>query len=160
MGLRGCGAVGRRNCGAVGRRHCGAQRRGERARRGEGTKGSVAPLSAPTVVPMDDSLRSVDPADVPADAQLFDVREQDEWDAGHAPTARHLPASELAARLGELPEDGDVYLVCRSGGRSRQVAMWLERNGYDAVDVRGGMDQWFEAGLPMVRDGDGDPFVL
>lgn len=109
---------------------------------------------------MSDSIRSVDPADVPDDAQLFDVREQDEWDAGHAPTARHLPASELASRLGELPEDGDVYLVCRSGGRSRQVAMWLERNGYDAVDVRGGMDQWFEAGLPMVADGDDEPRVL
>lgn len=109
---------------------------------------------------MDASLRSVDPADVPDDAQLIDVREQNEWDAGHAPRARHLPASELMARLDELPEDGDVYLVCRSGGRSRQAAMWLERNGYDAIDVRGGMDQWFEAGLPMVSESGEEPFVL
>lgn len=109
---------------------------------------------------MDASLQSVDPADVPEDAQLIDVREQNEWDAGHAPRARHLPASELIARLDELPEDGDLYLVCRSGGRSRQVAMWMNHNGYDAIDVRGGMDQWFESGLPLVADGEGEPYVL
>lgn len=109
---------------------------------------------------MDATLRSVDPADVPDDAQLVDVREQNEWDAGHAPTAQHLPASELIARLHELPEDGDIYLVCRSGGRSRQAAMWLVHNGYDAIDVHGGMDQWFESGLPLVSDGPGEPYVL
>lgn len=102
----------------------------------------------------------VDPADVPDEAQLIDVREQDEWDAGHAPTAQHLPASELIARLGELPEDGDLYLICRTGGRSAQAAMWLNHNGYDAISVRGGMDEWFEAGLPIVSDGEGDPYVM
>lgn len=109
---------------------------------------------------MDASLRSVDPADVPEGAHLIDVREQDEWDAGHAPNAQHLPASELIARLGELPEDGDLYLICRGGGRSRQAAMWLEQNGYDAIDVRGGMGRWLESGLPMVADGDTPPHVL
>lgn len=105
-------------------------------------------------------IESVDPTGVPEGAHLIDVREQDEWDAGHAPHAQHLPASELVARLGELPEDGNVYLVCRSGGRSIQAAMWLNQNGYDAINVRGGMDLWHEAGLPMVADGDAEPRVL
>lgn len=105
-------------------------------------------------------MESVDPAQVPEDAQLIDVREQNEWDAGHAPNAQHLPASELISRLGELPEDGDLYLVCRAGGRSAQATMWLNANGYDAINVRGGMDQWFEAGLPLVSDSEGEPYVL
>lgn len=105
-------------------------------------------------------IDTVDPTAVPEGAHLIDVREQDEWDAGHAPQAQHLPASELIARLDELPEDGDLYLVCRSGGRSIQAAMWLNQNGYDAINVRGGMDQWHEAGLPMVADGGAEPRVL
>ena len=47
-----------------------------------------------------------------------DVREQDEWDAGHAPDAVHIPMGELPERLGELPE-GDVHVVCRSRRRPR-----------------------------------------
>ncbi len=50
------------------------------------------------------------------------MREQDEWDAGHAAAAQHLPASTLMEHLDELPEDGDLYIVCRSGGRSYQVS--------------------------------------
>lgn len=105
-------------------------------------------------------LRSVAPTEVPEGAQLIDVREQNEWDAGHAPTAQHLPASQLIEKLGELPEDGDLYIVCRSGGRSFQASQWLNANGYDAINVAGGMDQWFESGLPMVSDGEDEPFVL
>lgn len=105
-------------------------------------------------------FETVDVTEIPEGAQLIDVREQNEWDAGHAPGAQHLPASELVARLGDLPEDGDLYLICRSGGRSAQASQWLNHNGYDAINVRGGMDAWFEAGLPMESDGDSDPFVL
>lgn len=105
-------------------------------------------------------FETVDVTEIPEGAQLIDVREQNEWDAGHAPGAQHLPASELVARLGDLPGDGDLYLICRSGGRSAQASQWLNHNGYDAINVRGGMDAWFEAGLPMESDGDGDPFVL
>ena len=47
-------------------------------------------------------------ADVPTDAPLLDVREADEWDAGHAPTAQHLPMSELVERIGELPDDDPI----------------------------------------------------
>lgn len=106
-------------------------------------------------------LVSVEPTAIPSGAQLIDVREQDEWDAGHAAEAQHLPASSLLEHLDELPEDGDIYLVCRSGGRSTQVGQWLLQNGYDAINVRGGMGAWIEAGLPLVADGeDAQPYVM
>jgi len=98
-------------------------------------------------------------ADVPADAVLVDVREQDEWDAGHAPDAVHIPMGELPDRLGELPE-GDVHVVCRSGGRSARASAWLQQNGVDAVDVAGGMGAWLEAGRPLVSETGQDARVL
>ena len=106
------------------------------------------------------NVESVAPDAVPDDAHLIDVREQNEWDAGHAARAQHLPASSLLEKLGELPEDGDLYIVCRTGGRSAQVSQWLNGNGYDAINVRGGMDQWFESGLPIESDGEGEAFIL
>ncbi|MCS6712170.1 rhodanese-like domain-containing protein [Brachybacterium sp. EF45031] len=106
------------------------------------------------------TFESVDPTEVPEGAHLIDVREQSEWDAGHAPTAQHLPASSLIERMGELPEEGDLYIVCRGGGRSAQVTQWLNGNGYDAINVRGGMGAWSEAGLPLTADGDAEPYIL
>ncbi|WP_299036350.1 rhodanese-like domain-containing protein [uncultured Pseudokineococcus sp.] len=108
---------------------------------------------------MPDDLRSVPAADVPADAVLVDVREDDEWAAGHAPGAVHLPMGDLPARLAELPE-GDVHVVCRSGGRSARAAAWLQQNGVDAVDVSGGMGAWFEAGRPVVSETGQEPRIL
>lgn len=105
-------------------------------------------------------FESVDPTAVPEGAHLIDVREQGEWDAGHAPGAQHLPASALLEKLDELPEDGDLYIVCRGGGRSAQVTQWLTGNGFDAVNVRGGMDQWVESGLPLESDGDAEPRII
>ena len=64
------------------------------------------------------NVPSVTVNDLPAGVTLLDVREQDEWDAGHAPDALHIPMSELAGRLEELPNDQDVYVICRSGNRS------------------------------------------
>ncbi|MCZ4325162.1 rhodanese-like domain-containing protein [Brachybacterium paraconglomeratum] len=106
-------------------------------------------------------MQTVAPQDVPEGAHLIDVREQAEWDAGHAPTAQHLPASTLLQNLEQLPEtDEDLYIVCRSGGRSFQVAQWLNANGFDAINVGGGMDQWFESRLPIESDGEGEAFIL
>lgn len=77
---------------------------------------------------------------------LLDVREDDEWEAGHAEGALHIPMSEFVARYGELteaaPEDGKVYVLCRVGGRSAQVAQYLIQQGVDAVNVAGGMQAW------------------
>ena len=89
------------------------------------------------------------PADIPAETTLLDVREQDEWDAGHAPQALHIPMSELAGRLGELPENKDVLVICRSGGRSARVTEYLNANGWDARNVDGGMQSWDAAGRPL-----------
>ncbi|RZS91279.1 rhodanese-related sulfurtransferase [Motilibacter rhizosphaerae] len=96
-------------------------------------------------------LPQVSVTDVPADAPLLDVREDDEWAAGHVPWAQHLPMSGLGSRAGEieLPDEGPLYVVCHVGGRSAQVVMWLRSQGVDAVNVAGGMDAWERAGLPV-----------
>ncbi|MFC0429355.1 rhodanese-like domain-containing protein [Kutzneria buriramensis] len=87
---------------------------------------------------------------VPTDAVLLDVREHDEWAAGHAPQAIHIPLGELAERVGEVPQDRDVYVVCRAGGRSARATMYLNQNGWDAVNVAGGMQVWHQHGLSLV----------
>jgi rhodanese-related sulfurtransferase len=87
--------------------------------------------------------------ELPADKILLDVREADEWAAGHAPNARHVPMSELVERVGELPAAG-LYVICRSGGRSAQVTDFLNGSGHDAVNVAGGMRAWAAAGRPVV----------
>jgi len=86
---------------------------------------------------------------------LVDVREQDEWDRGHAPEAVHLPMSELEARYNELPEDANLLIICHSGGRSFRVTDALERAGYNAVNVEGGMLAWHAAGGAVVTDARG-----
>ena len=96
---------------------------------------------------------SVTPNDVPADSYLLDVREPDEWEAGHAPGAHHVPMMEIPARMAEVPTDVDVVVVCRSGGRSGQVVSYLTGNGWDNVrNLDGGMRSWAGAGRDMVSE--------
>ncbi|CAN3981837.1 rhodanese-like domain-containing protein [Kitasatospora purpeofusca] len=104
-------------------------------------------------------IPTIDAAAVPADAALLDVREQDEWDAGHVAGALHIPIGEVVARLGELPDE-KLYVLCRVGGRSAQVVQYLVQNGREAVNVDGGMYAWDGAGRPMVGSGGQDAFVL
>ena len=100
-----------------------------------------------------------DAASVPADAALLDVREQDEWDAGHVDGALHIPIGEVIARIGELPDE-KLYVLCRVGGRSAQVVQYLVQQGRDAVNVDGGMYAWEGAGRPMVSSSGQPAFVL
>ena len=86
-------------------------------------------------------------------AYLLDVREDDEWAAGHAPGAHHLPMMEIPARMAEVPDDADVVVVCRSGGRSGQVVAYLAQNGWDNVrNLDGGMQSWAASGREVVTD--------
>ncbi len=98
--------------------------------------------------------------DLPADAVLLDVREDDEWAAGHAPDAVHVPMTELAARLDDVPEATPVYVICRSGGRSSRATQYLNANGWDAVNVAGGMSAWAGRGRPLVSESAADPEVI
>jgi rhodanese-related sulfurtransferase len=99
------------------------------------------------------------PAELAADTVLLDVREQDEWDAGHAPNAQHIPMGELAGRLDELPADSEVLVICRSGGRSARVTAFLNANGWDARNVDGGMQSWQAAGRDLAC-AEGEPQVI
>ncbi|WP_250000437.1 rhodanese-like domain-containing protein [Actinoplanes sp. M2I2] len=100
---------------------------------------------------------SVSPAEVSDEAYLLDVREPDEWTAGHAPGAHHVPMMEIPARLAEVPVDVEVVVVCRSGGRSGQVVSYLMGNGRDNVrNLDGGMQSWAASGREVVSE-DGQP---
>jgi len=98
--------------------------------------------------------------ELPVDRVLLDVREDDEWAAGHAPDAVHVPMTELAARLDEVPEADPLYVICRSGGRSQRVAQYLNANGWDAINVAGGMSAWAAVGLPVVSETGAEPEVI
>jgi hydroxyacylglutathione hydrolase len=89
-------------------------------------------------------------------ALLLDVREADEWEAGHPPEALWMPLGEVQQRVGELPGDRTIVAICRSGGRSRAVAEALLGAGYDVVNVEGGMRAWVVDDLPIVAS-DGLP---
>ena len=104
-------------------------------------------------------LAQVPAAEVPADALLVDVREPDEWTAGHAPGAMHIPLGQLGARYTEIPHDGRVYLICRAGSRSSQAAHALAGAGWDVVNVSDGMTGWAAAGRPMTNESGAAPFV-
>ena len=105
------------------------------------------------------NIPAVDVAAVPDDGFLLDVREQDEWDAGHAPSAVHIPLGSLADRAGEIPTDQDVYVVCRSGGRSARATQALNQAGWQARNVSGGMQAWEAAARPMVTESGGPATV-
>lgn len=93
-------------------------------------------------------------ADEPAPAQLLDVREDDEWQLGHAPGAIHIPMTDVPARIDEIDIDAQVYVICRQGGRSIQVVQYLNNVGFEAVNVTGGMVAWQQTGRPLTGDGD------
>lgn len=90
------------------------------------------------------------------DVQILDVREADEWTAGHIEDAHHLPMDQVPARRDEIATDRTVVTVCRSGSRSGEVADELRSAGYDAQNMDGGLQAWSSEGLPLVSE-DGAP---
>lgn len=106
-----------------------------------------------------DAVPGVPAAGVPDDVFLLDVREPDEWRAGHAPGARHIPLGELSARSAEIPRDTAVYVICRSGARSARAVQALASAGWQALNVADGMHGWEAAGRQMTTDSGAQPFV-
>ena len=104
------------------------------------------------------AVPQVPAAQVPGEAFLLDVREYDEWEAGHAPGALHIPLGELGARYTEIGQDGPLYVICRSGHRSAHAAHALAGAGWQAHNVSDGMIGWRAAGRPMTS-ASGTPYV-
>jgi rhodanese-related sulfurtransferase len=90
---------------------------------------------------------------VPDDALLLDVREPDEWSAGRVDGSLHVPMGQVPARLGDIPVDRRIVVVCRNGGRSARITEFLRQHGYDAVNLQGGLQAWDRAGRDLVADG-------
>jgi rhodanese-related sulfurtransferase len=80
---------------------------------------------------------------------IVDVRQDAEWKKGHIKGALHIPLTRLSGRLQQLPHDTAIVTVCRSGHRSALAARTLTRHGHQVLNLRGGMNAWARAGLPL-----------
>jgi len=85
-------------------------------------------------------------AKVAAGAQLVDVRQGYEWDAGHIDGALHIPLEELPAKAAELDRDREIVLQCRSGSRSAFATAALREAGFEAFNLEGGLQAWVADG--------------
>lgn len=106
------------------------------------------------------SIRQTSVDQLPSDPTVLDVREDDEWAAGHIDGATHIPVAEVPQRLGELPDAEEIFVICRSGGRSSRVVEWLDAQGIEAINIDGGMRAWSASGRPMVSESGQEPTVI
>jgi rhodanese-related sulfurtransferase len=82
---------------------------------------------------------------------LLDVREPWEWQTAHIDGSQHIPMREVPARIAELDPAREVVAICHHGGRSLQVAAFLEKNGFSKVhNLQGGVDAWSRTVDPAV----------
>lgn len=82
---------------------------------------------------------------------ILDVRQSNEFKEGHIAGAKLIPLSELQRRQNELPKDQEILCVCRSGARSGVAVGQLKSAGFNAVNLRGGMTGWQNAGCPVKK---------
>ena len=99
------------------------------------------------------------PDPLPDGLVVLDVREPAEWAHGRIDGALHIPLGELMERVGEVPTESQVLVVCKVGGRSAQATGFLVQSGVEAVNLDGGMLEWQGAGRSMVSDL-GEPTVF
>jgi thioredoxin 1 len=85
-----------------------------------------------------------------AGAFVLDVRQPDEYEAGHVPGAHLMPLAEVPDRLGELPAADELLVICRSGVRSLTAAEFLDQQHIRALNVAGGTSAWIESGREVV----------
>jgi rhodanese-related sulfurtransferase len=82
---------------------------------------------------------------------LLDVRQPEEYRAGHIAGATLIPLGELAGKVTQLPGDREIICVCRSGNRSHSATHQLQAAGFKAVNLQGGMLAWTRQGLPVKK---------
>lgn len=97
------------------------------------------------------TISPIDLAALGADALIVDVREPDEFTDARVAGALNIPLGTLPDRLSDVPRDRTVYVMCLSGGRSARATAYLAAEGVDAVNVDGGITNWYQSGLPVDR---------
>lgn len=85
-----------------------------------------------------------------AGAVVIDVRELDEYVDGHVPGAPLISLASVPERVHEVPAEGEVLVICKMGGRSRNAAAFLRGQGIDAINIAGGTVAWIDAGHRVV----------
>jgi rhodanese-related sulfurtransferase len=83
---------------------------------------------------------------------VIDVRNADEYSAGHLPRSIFMPLPTVPLRTSELDRHVPVYVICESGARAFQACQFLQQHGYHAINVHGGMNAYRQAGLPLDTD--------
>jgi rhodanese-related sulfurtransferase len=83
------------------------------------------------------------------EAQVVDVREPYEWEAGHIAGVRHIELERLASRADEIDKEHPVIFHCRLGRRSAMATEAFLASGYDAYNMTGGILAWADRGLPL-----------
>ncbi len=105
-----------------------------------------------------DEVQAIGVGDAPAwiesrEAVVLDVREPEEFSAGHLPGAISIPQAELATRLDEIPKERDLVVACAGGLRSANCTAFLSQMGFSrAISLAGGTEGWRNAGLPIELD--------
>ncbi len=98
-------------------------------------------MNAPEIT-VDELAAALDGGLVP----LVDVRQPEEYEAAHVPGAKLIPLADVVARVGEIPSDGPVYVICQTGSRSQRAADYYRSRGIEAFNVAGGTKAWIDAG--------------
>ena len=98
-------------------------------------------MSAPEI-----TIDELAAARVEGGVPLVDVRQPEEYEAGHVPGAKLIPLADVVARVGEIPAEGPVYVICQTGPRSQRAADYYRNQGIEAYNVAGGTKAWMEAG--------------
>ncbi|WP_188206539.1 rhodanese-like domain-containing protein [Alkalibacillus aidingensis] len=97
---------------------------------------------------MSDEVKEILPEELEKDLEseqkyvIVDVREDEEVATGIIPGAKHIALQTLPERLDELPKDQDYVMVCRSGRRSHNACLFLNEQGYNTYNLKGGMLDW------------------
>jgi rhodanese-related sulfurtransferase len=101
----------------------------------------------PSISPMELDAKMKGPS--PKRPLLIDVRQPEEFRSGHIPGAKLIPLGELLRRMNELSKTKEIVCVCASGSRSKSATQMLLREGYNAVNMNGGMMMWVRAKLAV-----------